>query len=108
VKAHQLVTAFPAQRFRQALSGVCEIIKVSKIGHAGGQNEKARFDILAVVEERNLLAQRVKNVLGFRVLEDGKTQAIAHHFSTGKRTQVEVNDKRVDPAPRNVDGGVDT
>jgi hypothetical protein len=50
----------------------------------------------------------VKNVLGFRVLEDGKTQAIAHHFSMGKRTQVEVNDKRVDPAPRNVDGGVDT
>jgi hypothetical protein len=60
------------------------------------------------VKEGNLLAQGVKDILGFRVFEDGKTHAIAHHFSTGKRTQVEVNDKRVNPAPGDVDGGVDT
>jgi hypothetical protein len=44
----------------------------------------------------------------FRVLEDGKTHAIAHHFSTGKWTQVEANDKGVNPVPRNIDGGLDT
>jgi hypothetical protein len=60
------------------------------------------------VEEGNLLAQGAKDVLWFRVLEDGKTHAIAHHFSTGKWTQVEANDKGVNPVPRNIDGGLDT
>ena len=76
--------AFPAQRFRQALGGVYQIIKVSKIGHAGGQNEKAGFDLWAVVEEGNLLAQDVKDILGFRALEDGKAHAIAHQLLDGQ------------------------
>jgi hypothetical protein len=50
----------------------------------------------------------VKDVHRFRALENCKAQAVAHYCSMGKWAQVEVNDKGVDPAPRNVSGSVDT
>jgi len=108
VKSYQLVNALPASHFKQALGGVEEIIKVPKIWHAGRQDKKTRFNILAVVEQANLLTEDVKDVRWSRFREDPEAHAVAHYLATGKRAQIEIYDKRADPAPRNVDGGLDT